>query len=468
MTKNKSTVSRRAFLSSAAIAGASGTLGAGGLLTACSGGGADKLIPLRPAGSYYVPELPDKAIDGKPLRAAWIGCGSRGTGAVMNFLDAANDVTIGACADVFPDKMNSNLARLKELRGLDVPENMRFVGFDAYKRAIDAPDIDLVLVTTPSIFRSVHMKYAIERGKHVFGEKAAAIDSRGYREFMTAIRQAKTSGLCVVTGAQRHHHRGYVESYKKVQEGYIGRITSGNVYWNQAHFDFRRRVPGETDMEYMLRDFFSWNWLCGDHIIDQCVHNIDVFCWFSNLKPVNAIGMGSQLRRITGDIYDNFSIDFEFEGGVHLHAMARQIDNCHGRVAEIIQGTKGSWNSLDGKFTILDLDGNIVWQYDEEAAKEQYKQTNAYVLEHVDLINHIRSGKVVNEAETLAISSMAGIMARESAYSGKMTTWDEMTQSDLNLMPAELHLGNVDMSKYVAPKAGTAPPWERVARQRSS
>jgi hypothetical protein len=136
--------------------------------------------------------------------------------------------------------------------------------------------------------------------------------------------------------------------------------------------------------------------------------------------------------------------------------MARQIDNCDNRVAEIIQGTKGSWSSIGG-FTIRDLDGNVVWQFDWDAAKEQFKQNNDYVLEHMDLVNHIRSGKVINQAETTAISSMACIMARESAYTGKAYTWDEMTQSDLNLMPAELHLGNVDMSKYTIPLPGTAP-----------
>jgi predicted dehydrogenase len=256
-----------------------------------------------------------------------------------------------------------------------------------------------------------------------------------------------------------HYRRGYIESYKKVQEGYIGRITSANVYWNQGSFNFARRRPEWTDMEYMLRDFFSWNWLCGDHVIDQLVHNVDVFTWFSHLKPVHVIGMGSQLRRLTGDIYDNFSVDMEYEGGVHVHAMARQIDNCHGRIAEIIQGTKGSWNSMNEEFTILDLDGNEVWKFDKKATEEQFKQNDPYVLEHINLVNHIRSGKVINLAETTAISSMACIMARESAYTGKAYTWDEMTQSDLNLMPAELHLGNVDMSKYVRPLPGTSPTY---------
>ena len=459
MNKNQSTVSRRTFLSSAAIAGASGALGAGGLLTACSGGNNEnKFTPLRPSSEVYIPDLPDKAIDGKPVKAALLGCGTRGTGAAINFLNAADNVSIVACADIFKDRMDGCRQILKESKNNVIADDMCFLGFDAYKKACET-DVDVVIVATPSVFHPEHLKYAIEQGKHAYCEKPAAIDAVGYRTFMTAVKQAQAKGLCIFTGtAWRHYRRGYIESYKKVQEGYIGRITSGNVYWNQGHMNFARRRPEWTDMEYMFHDFFSWNWLCGDHVIDQLVHNVDVFTWFSHLKPVMAISIGSRLRRITGDIYDNFSADIEYEGGIHLHAMARQIDNCHKRVGEIIQGTKGSWNSLDGKITILDLDGNVVWQYDEEAAKEQFKQHEPWILVHVDLINHIRSGKVINhDAETMAISSMACIMARESAYTGQACTWDEMTQSDLNLMPAELHLGNVDMSKYTIPLPGTSP-----------
>jgi len=453
-----SKVNRRDFLSNAAIVGASGALGAGGLLSACSGE-SKRYKPLRSVEEYYIPELGNKAIDGKPLRAALVGCGSRGSGAAGDFIAAGNGLSVTACADIFADRMNHCRNRLKELSNNEITDERSFLGFDAYRKVCELPDIDVVLIASPTVFHPEHVKCAVEHGKHVFVEKPACIDAVGFRTFMMAIRQAQTDGLCIVTGTQRHHHRGYIESYRRVQEGYIGRITSGVVYWNQGHFDFRRRVRGETDMEYMLRDFFSWNWLCGDHVIDQGVHNVDVFTWFSHLKPVHVIGMGSQLRRLTGDIYDNFSADIEYEGGVHVHVMARQIDNCHGRVAEIIQGTEGSWNSLNGKFNILDLDGNTVWQYDNESAKAQFTQNNPYVLEHIDLVNHIRSGKTVNHAETTAISSMACIMARESAYTGKAYKWDETVNSDLNLMPAELHLGNVDMSKYVAPKPGTSPNW---------
>jgi predicted dehydrogenase len=450
----KSNLSRRAFLSNAAVIGASGTLGAGAVLTSCSGGNKEeKYVPLHPASEVYIPELGDKAIDGKPVRAALIGCGSRGTGAAYNFLEAGDGLSITTLADIFKDRQETCREKLKKDKNNEIADDRCFIGFDAYKKACES-DVDMVIIATPSLFHAEHMKYAIEQGKHVFVEKAAAIDAVGYRTFMLGVRQAQNAALNVVTGTQRHHSRAYNESYKKVQEGYIGRITSGNVYWNQGHMDFKCRRPEWTDMEYMFRDFFSWNWLCGDHIIDQGVHNIDVFCWFSHLKPVGAVCMGSRLRRDTGNIYDNFSADIEFEGGVHLHAMARQIDNCAGNVGEIIQGTKGYWRSSDQ--SIHDWDGNLVWQFDSKANNEKYRQNNDYVLEHMDLVNHIRSGKVINIAETTAISSMAGIMARESAYTGKLITWDEMINSDLSLMPDELHLGNTDMSKYTAvPLPGT-------------
>jgi predicted dehydrogenase len=257
-------------------------------------------------------------------------------------------------------------------------------------------------------------------------------------------------------GTHRHHHRGYVESYRKVQEGHIGRIVSANVYHNQGGMTPVRRRPEWTDMEYMFRNIFHWKWLTGDHIIDQIVHYMDVFTWFSHLKPLSALTFGSRLRETCGDIYDNFSVDFVYEKGIHVHGMTRQIDGCDNQYGEIIHGSKGSWSSMGGEFTITDPDGNIVWKYDEEAAKKQFKKHDPYTLEHINLVNHLRSGKVINRGEITATASMACIMARESAYTGKMYTWDEMTQSDLNLMPSELTLGNVDMSKYAIPLPGAA------------
>ncbi|MDR1224371.1 MAG: oxidoreductase, partial [Tannerella sp.] len=185
----------------------------------------------------------------------------------------------------------------------------------------------------------------------------------------------------------------------------------------------------------------------------QHVHNIDVFTWFSGLKPASAVGFGSRHRRVTGDQYDNFSIDFVMENGIHLHSMCRQINGCVGNVSEFIQGTRGSWTTADGT-VIKDLAGKIVWKYDGEAERTAYKQTNPYVLEHVNWVAHIRSNRVIDQASELAISNMAGVMGRESAYTGAEITWEQMTASPLNYTPADLSLGAMNMSTFTVPVPG--------------
>ena len=207
---------------------------------------------------------------------------------------------------------------------------------------------------------------------------------------------------------------------------------------------YKNREQGWSDMEWMIRDWVNWKWLSGDHIVEQHVHNIDVFLWMSGLKIAKATGFGSRHRRVTGDQYDNFSIDFEMENGVHLHSMCRQINGCSSNVSEFIQGTKGSWNSATRE--IKDLQGNVLWKYDDEKAKAEFQQHNPYILEHVDWVNHIRKGTGYEEASDCATSCLAAIMGRESAYKGKTITWDEISKSDLNYMPENLEMGPVDMT----------------------
>jgi predicted dehydrogenase len=304
----------------------------------------------------------------------------------------------------------------------------------------------MVILTTPPVFRPIHFQYATQKGKHSFLEKPIAVDSKGYRTIMAAAKQAQAKNLSVITGTQRHHERPYVEANKQIQAGMIGEITGGNVYWNQNMLWYRNREKGWSDMEWMIRDWVNWKWLSGDHIVEQHVHNIDVFLWMSGYKVAKATGFGSRQRRITGDQYDNFSIDFEMENGVHLHSMCRQLDGCSNLIGEVIQGTKGSWNSMNHE--IKDLKGNVIWKYDKAAAEAEFKQHNPYVLEHVDWVNHIRKGTMHDEATECAISSLVGVMGRESAYKGSTITWDEISKSDLDYMPETLELGAMDMSKH--------------------
>jgi predicted dehydrogenase len=454
--KKENKVSRRTFLKHSALAGALGAIGVGtpALVSSCNGNSASKVKPLKEPGTYYIPNLPDTAPDGRELKAGIIGCGGRGSGAAFDFLNAGNGLTITALADTFKNRTDALANKLKNDKGIDIPKDKRFVGLDAYKQLIDT-DVDVVIIATPPFFRPEHFKYATEKGKHSFLEKPIFVDAVGYRTVMAAARQAAAKNLCVIAGTQRHHQRNYVESYKKIMEGAIGEITGGAVYWNQNMLWYRNREKGWSDAEWMIRDWVNWKWLSGDHIIEQHVHNIDVFTWFSGLKPVSAVGFGSRQRRITGDQYDNFSVDFVMENGVHLHSMCRQINGCANNVSEFIQGARGSWSTANGETVIKDLAGNVVWKYDEEAEKAACKQTNPYVLEHVNWVAHIRSNRPIDQASELAISNMAGLMGRESAYTGAEATWEQMTASPLDCTPADLNLGAMNMKSFTVPVPGT-------------
>ena len=434
---------RRDFLGKSALIGA-GVAGTGVLLSSC-GSGKSKYTPLRAPGEYYIPELPDKAVDGRPLKLGLIGCGGRGCGAVRNLLEAADGVTLTAMADVFSDKIDEARAKLKDKHGIEVPEESCFVGFDAYKKVIDS-GVDMVICTTPPVFRPEHFRYAVEKGVHAFLEKPVSVDPKGFRTILAASKMAEAKGLSVVTGTQRRHHRAYVESFQKIQEGLLGEITGGNVYWNQGMLWYRERQRGWSDMEWMIRDWVNWKWLSGDHIVEQHVHNIDVFNWFIGRFPIKATAVGGRHRRITGDQYDCFSVDFEYEGGVHLHSLCRQIDGCSGEVGEFVQGTLGSWSSKD--FAIRNHKGEVVWQYDMEYQEKTWWQSNPYVLEHVDWINHIRRGQGHVEAAETGMSSLAGAMGREAAYTGATVSWDEYSASQQDYLPSRLSLGPMDMSGY--------------------
>jgi predicted dehydrogenase len=234
-------------------------------------------------------------------------------------------------------------------------------------------------------------------------------------------------------------------------DGAIGEIVAARCYWNQGQLWYRLREEGWSDMEWMLRDWVNWCWLSGDHIVEQHVHNIDVINWFTNSHPVKAVGMGGRHRRVTGDQYDFFCVDFTMDNGVHVLSMCRQIDGCANNVSEFIVGTKGSTNCAD---TIFGPDGEVVWKFEPEdqgAAQEAYDMgaNSPYVQEHIDLITAIRQNQPLNEARNTAVSTLTGIMGRESAYTGQEKSWDEMMQSDMRLGPTEYKLGPVDIKPEI-------------------
>ncbi len=448
MSKNKKSISRREFFGNAAVVGAMGAVGAGVLLNACSG---DKLVE-----APGIPPLLEKAPDGKPLKAGLIGCGGRGTGAAINYLNAGEGLSIVALGDMFEDRLASSKKRIEEQTGNVVSDEMCFTGFDAFKRVIEQ-DIDVVILATPPYFRPEHFKTAIEARKHVFMEKPVCVDPVGARSIIASAKKAESVGLTVVTGTQRRHQHDYIETYKRVYSGWIGDIVSANVYWNQSKLWHKDRKENWTDMEFMIRDWVNWTWLSGDHIVEQHIHNIDVANWFTGKFPVKAVGMGSRQRRVTGDQYDNFSVDFVYEGDVHMHSMCRQINDCVNNVSEFIRGSEGYTNARN---TIFNPEGSVKWKYeyplDENGEPRNQPAISPYDQEHIDMVTAIRTDSPMNEAEVTAKSCLSGIMGRISAYTGKEVTMEEMMASELVLGPKELKMGKVNM-EFSLPVPGTAP-----------
>ena len=416
---------RRSFL---------GTVGAAGAVA----------LARRAASAQAGPEMvTPKAPDGQVLRAGLVGCGGRGTGAAQNFLESASNLKIVALADVFPDRIAEARKRLAK-SGQDIPESRCFVGFDAVNKLLNS-GVDIMLNATPPHFRPAHFALAVEAGKNCFLEKPISVDAPGARSVSETAKKAKEKGLSVVTGTQMRYDNARIETQRRVAGGEIGDIVALRTFRNQGALWYREREPQWSDMEYMIRDWVNWIWLSGDHIVEQHIHHLDQALWFAGAHPVKAVGMGGRARRMTGDQYDFFSIDYEFPNRVHMHSTIRQLNGCANVREEIVVGTKGIANT-DG--TILDLKGNVIWRYEGP-------RNNFIVSEHVALVTAIRTGKPINTTEATVESTLMAIMGRDSAYSGKEVTWDGLLASTTRLGPTEYALGPVAIRAEV-PVPGVA------------
>jgi predicted dehydrogenase len=354
---------------------------------------------------------------GKTLKAGLIGCGGRGNGAARNFLEAGKfagvNVQIAGVADAMPDRAQGTA------KGLKVPDDKVFIGFDAYKKLLDT-DIDVMINATPPAFRPVHLRAAIEAGKHVFMEKPVAVDPPGARAIMEAGKLAREKGLNVVAGTQRRHSKGYQANAKVVvEDGVIGKLVGGRVSWCGGRLWFRRRQNDWSNREYLVRNWVSFAEMSGDHIVEQHVHNLDILNWFMGHPPVAAIGFGGRARRQTGNMFDFHSIDFEFPGGIHVHSTCRQINGCANWVGEHLVGTKGSTRCGGGT------------RPDDKSVRPDSPPFNGhgnpYVNEHVDLIKGITNEETYwNEAQNVAEATLMAIMGRMSGYTGQRIAWDEL------------------------------------------
>ena len=384
----------------------------------------------------------------KKLKIALVGCGGRGTGAIVQALQADENTELIAMADAFQDRVEKSLKAVQEhfdgvMKIKIKPKNL-FSGFDAYKKAIDLADV--VILTTPPGFRPYHFEYAIENGKHVFMEKPVATDPVGVRKVLDVARVAKEKRLNVVVGLQRHYQKKYIDILNKINNGKIGKITGGQVYWNSSGVWVRERQSDQSEMEYQMRNWYYFNWLCGDHILEQHIHNIDVANWFIGDYPLKAQGMGGrQVRngKDHGEIFDHHFVEFTYKTGAVISSQCRHQPGCMRRVDESFQGTKGSVNMRYGD--IVDLEGKEIYRYKSGNNTKSSKpsrsianglnEPNPYQVEHDKLFASIRNGGLIADAENGAKSTLTAIMGRMATYSGKEITWDQAMNSKLELMP---------------------------------
>lgn len=431
MQKNESGFNRRQFIGSLAASGA--------LIMACSNGSGKA--------EYKNSTLLDKAPEGKKLTAGVIGCGGRGTGAAFNFLAAGDGLSVTALGDVFADRVEDCKTKLKSEAGNEVADDRCFVGLDAFQKVIDT-DVDIIITATPPYFRPMVFEAAINAKKHVFMEKPVAVDPAGANRIIATSKRAESLGLNVVTGTQRRHQRHYIEAYKRLMSGAIGDIVSANVYWNQGQLWYRDHTSGWSDLEWMIRDWVNWTWLSGDHIVEQHVHNLDVAAWFMGTYPAKAVAMGSRQRRVTGDQYDNFSVDFVLDDGRHVHSMCRQIYGCANNVSEYFIGTNGYADISHDYARFYNRNNKLTWEWKNPVVDGvEQEPLNPYVQEHVDLVAAIRQGFQIVEAEQTAKSTLTAIMGRISAYTGKQVTWEEMLESELDITPEGFANAQSDFEK---------------------
>jgi predicted dehydrogenase len=370
---------------------------------------------------------------GETLKVGLIGAGGRGRGALVQTLSVpGSNVKLTAIADAFKGGIDGTMRALNEMQDkVDCPEDRRYDGLDGYKRVIDASD--LVILATPPGFRPFHFDAAVQAGKHVFMEKPVCVDSYGARRVLEAARLADEKKLKVVVGLQRRYQTNYREALAKVREGMIGDIIGGQVYWNGSGIWFRDREPNQTEMQYQVNNWYHFNWLSGDHICEQHVHNIDIANWFLDSVPISAYGVGGRQQRVPGqssEIYDHHAVNFEYPGGVRVASQCKQFPGGENHVEEHFQGTKGMLSLHPGYAKITDLSGQELWKFSGE-------NPDPYQVEHDELHAAIRNDTPKNDAYYGATSSFSSVLGRLATYSGKTWKYDDTLQLDFRTMPED-------------------------------
>lgn len=382
------------------------------------------------------------------IKVGIVGCGGRGSGAAINAISADPGCTLVSMGDVFKDRVENAHKYLSTpsddvsadvAKRIQVPADRRFYGFDAYKQVIDS-DVDVVLLTSYPCFRPTHLKYAIEKGKHVFAEKPVAVDAPGIRSVLESARAAKAKNLACLVGFCWRYNNSMREAFKRVHEGTVGDITSVHTTYHGGTLTRNPRKSEWGDLEFQMRNWWHFTWISGDHIVEQAVHSVDRLNWaIGDRLPVSAQCLGGRAARSGpehGNVYDHFSAIYDYADGMRCFHSCRQIDSCPADNKDYVFGTKGNAviDGWSGQAPMKSRDGKVLWEGKGTSADVG----KMYFDEHKELFASIRAGKPINDAERGANSCMTAIMARMAAYTGQTITWEQAINSKESLVPTEL------------------------------
>jgi len=403
---------------------------------------------------------PGYAAENNTIKVALIGCGGRGSGAAAQALSTRGPTKLWAMADVFEHRLQSSLAGLQKdhQAQMEVPAERQFVGFDGFKKAIDSLDKgSVVLLTTPPAFRPMHFEYAVAKGMHVFMEKSFGVDAPGVRRILKTGEEAAKQNLKVAGGLMSRHYQPLAETVAKIHEGAIGEVITAYAYRMHGPVGVSPRAAGMKEMAYQVSNYSSFTWLNGSFIVDWLIHNIDVCCWVKKGWPVSVQGMGGrQVRKDADQLFDHYQAEYSFADGTRMVAQGRHIANTWDFFGDVIHGTTGCAVLGEGQPRPRLFKGhnpssqNLIWSY-------KGPEFDHYQHEHDLLFDAIRNDKPWNETERCAKSCMAAIMGRMACESGKMITWDEALQSNLELAPG-IENFSMDSAPPVVPDANGKYP----------
>lgn len=381
------------------------------------------------------------------IKVGLVGCGGRGTGAANQALNADSNVELVAMADIFQDQIDNSLNTLNQIHSdnLNVPEERRFVGFDSYQQLL-SEDIDVVILAAPPAFRPEHLEASVDKGVHIFCEKPVAVDARGYHRVISAVDIADQKKINIVSGFCWRYHEPKRAFFNRILDGGVGDIRAVYNTYNTGAARFEDRQPGWSDEEFIMRNWLYHTWLSGDHLVEQAVHSIDFMAWaLGDQTPVSAVGTGGRQVRTEekfGNIFDHFSITYQYESGVKGFHMSRQQANCENSYKAEIYGSDGIGRADVSRNEHV-IQGGDNWFYEGE-------ENNMYQTQHDELFAALRKGIIINDGYNMANSTMAAIMGRMAAYTGRKVTWEEAINSKHNLMPSSLDWGNIPNTGEVA------------------